>query len=369
MKPLNLNRFALGRVAGTALFASSPGAKPHGAKRYWLLALFAFGRQAKMRSMARYALSIGAGAVLAACTGLQWQPKASDALPTVVDPLNARVDVDYKVSPGLLYVALFNPGSESDKVQVYNTKVKDPRPIASITNGISEPQSACIDGDGTLYVVNGPGWISEYALGKTKPFQVITEGIAQPAFCTIDGSGNLWVTNLATPDVVEYLKGLTTPYKMITKGVTYPVGIAIDHSGNLYVANNENPVNVQVYSPNSKSPSRTITDGLVDPIDVAVDAEARLYVTNFDPPGSVQEYRAGQNHPYRAITKEMNGPSGITIDPEGRMYLTNTNTQGGSGPAPAILEFRHGSLDPSKKMITKGLAFPLGTAYYPALLP
>ncbi|MGA8474901.1 MAG: hypothetical protein WB681_07505 [Candidatus Cybelea sp.] len=325
-----------------------------------------------MGILARYAFSIGAAAaLLAGCGGMQRQTGASGTLPALTGPQHIVVDPDYKVSSGLLYVALFNPGSSSNKVQVYNTKAKDPTPIASITDGVEEPQSVCLDGEGILYVVNGPGWVSEYSLGKTKPFQTITQGIDGPAFCAVDGSGNLWVTNVNGPNVVEYLKGSTVPHTTITKGIIYPVGIAIDHGGNMYVANRElnGTTNVQVYPQGSKSPSRTITDGITWPVGIAVDANATLYVTNTVSPGSVQEFRAGQSYPYRAITKEMNGPTAVTFAPSGRMYLTNTETQGGSGPAPAILEYRPGWITPTKKMITNGLAFPLGTAYYPALLP
>lgn len=329
-------------------------------------------RQVRILNFSRYALSICAvAAFLAGCGGSQSPISAPGAMPSLTDASHIIVDPGYKVSSGLLYVALSGPRSPSNKVQIYNTRAKNPTPIASITEGVEEPESVCLDGDGTLYVVNGPGWVSEYALGKTRPFQTITQGINLPAFCAVDGSGNLWVTNIDGPDVVEYLKGAATPHTTITEGIIYPVGIAIDHAGNMYVANHElnGTTNVQVYPQGSKSPSRTITDGIKWPIGIAVDANATLYVTNFAPPGSVQEYRAGHSHPYRAITKEMNGPSAVTFAPSGRMYLTNTETQGGSGPAPAILEFRSGSIKPSKKMITDGLAFPVGSAYYPALLP
>jgi hypothetical protein len=329
-------------------------------------------KQMKGLGLSRHALSICvAAAFLAGCGGSQPPIGAPGAIRTLTDPRRITVDPGYKVSPGLLYVALFQVEPPYDKVLIYNTKAKNPTPIASITDGVSQPQSVCIDGSGTLYVVNGLGWISEYALGKTKPFQTITQGLNGPAFCTIDSSGNLWVTNIDGPNAVEYLKGSTTPHTAITKGMVYPIGIAIDHAGNMYVANSElnGTTNVQVYPQGRKSPSRTITDGVTWPVGIAVDVNATLYVTNFAPPGSVQEYRAGKSHPYRAITKEMNGPSAVTFAPNGRMYLTNTETQGGSGPAPAILEYRPGSITPSKKMITNGLGFPLGTAYYPPLLP
>ena len=115
--------------------------------------------------------------------------------------------------------------------------------------------------------------------------------------------------------------------------------------------------------------SRTITDGIQWPVGLGVDAAETLYVTNLIP-GNVEEYRLGDNKPYRTITGKMNGPSAVTFAPSGWMYVTNTGAQGGgSGPPHVILEFPPGSQTPGKKMITKGLYLPLGTAFYPPLLP
>jgi sugar lactone lactonase YvrE len=280
----------------------------------------------------------------------------------------------YKVTKGLLYVALSDTKAPYDQVNVYHTRSNNPSPLATITEGVSYPQSVCIDSDGTLYVTNqgsGAGWVSEYPLGKTTPSATITDGISGPGFCAIDGDGNLWVANIFAPDVVEYEKGSTSPHTTITGGIIYPIGIAIDHFGNLYVVNHSGTsgTNVVVYSPKHKSPTRTITDGLTYPEGIGVDAEATLYVTNLIP-GTIEEYRVGQSQPYRAIMKNMNGPVAVTFAKNGWFYVSNVGTQGGgSGPAPAIIEFPPGSQKPGKKMITKGLAYPSGTAYYPPLLP
>jgi hypothetical protein len=318
-----------------------------------------------------FVLAIGSLLAMGACSSVSG---LDTAVPRGAQIRNARVTTvnpGYKFSAGLLYVALYDPQPPSDRVLIYNTKRHDPSPIAAITDGVSQPQSVCIDGNGTLYVMNqatGSGWVSEYAPGKTKPFTMITQGISGPAFCAIDRRGNLWVTNLNIPDVVEYLKGSTSPHATITNGITYPIGIAIDHFGNLYVANHGNTPNVQVYSPKSKSPSRTITDGVSWPVGIAVDANATLYVTNLSP-GYIQEFRVGRSHPYRAIRDEMNGPAAASFGKNGWMYVTNVGVQSGSGPAPAILEFPPGSVTPAKKDVTVGLYDPLGTTYYPPLLP
>jgi len=329
----------------------------------------------------RSALGICAAvAMLSGCGGSQ-PPIAAPGIPVSSfqqmpissGQRNAATRRDYKVSAGLLYVALSDMRAPYDQVNIYNTKGKDPSPLAVVTDGVSYPQDACTDSNGTLYVTNqgsGAGWVSEYPLGKTKPSATITNGISGPGYCAIDGDGNLWVTNVYTPDVVEYQKGSTSPYATITKGIIYPIGIAIDHFGNIYVANHNGPsgTNVVIYSPKRKSPTRTITDGVEWPGGIGVDAKATLFVSNYIP-GNVEEYRAGQNHPFREITKEMNGPVAVSFGKSGWMYITNVGAQsGGSGPPHTILEFPPGSMTP-KKEISKDLYLPVGTSNYPPLLP
>jgi hypothetical protein len=338
-------------------------------------------------NLGRYALcSCAAAAMLVSCGGSQppigapggaigaFNSRAMQFVPSPVKRLarNARTP-DYKASGALLYVTNTDPLYNS--VTIYDAKEDQPSPVAIITADIDEPSGDCIDADGTLYVTNEPGsglgWVSEYALGKTKTLRVITNGINTPAFCAIDARGNLWVTNIGGP-ATEYLKGSTVPHFTINKGLTYPDGIAIDHAGNIYVGNLNAPSrtsNVQVYPPGRKSPSRTITDGITWPVGLAVDGAGTLYVTNDTSPCNIEKYRSGQNYPYQAVTKDINGPTAVTFARSDRMYEVNEGGCTGSGPASVILEFPRHSLAPSKRMISKDLYTPLGVAYYPPLLP
>jgi len=246
--------------------------------------------------------------MLAGCGGAQPPLVSPGAMPhtarmpssstaTAAPRLRAALqNLGYKVTAPLLYVT--NYTVTYDDVRVYRARAKDPTPLATISEGIDTPSGACIDGQGTLYVTNdpasGPGWISEYPLGKVAPSKVVKNGVNTPAFCAIDAKGNLWVTNIGLDDVAEYLKGATKPHTVITSGLTFPVGIAIDHSGNLYVGNGWDAPqqNVQVYSPGSKSPSRTITDGVTWPVGIAVDSTGTLYVTNTEQTTSKSIVRA-----------------------------------------------------------------------------
>jgi len=327
--------------------------------------------------LGRFALCAGATiALLSGCGAPTTTDSGLGSLPEMRGRAFQRIGsgASYKVTKGLLFVALSGMRAPYDQVNVYDTRAKNPSPLATITDGVSYPQSACMDSEGTLYVTNqgsGKGWVSEYPLGKTEPSATITNGMSGPGFCAIDGDGNLWVANIFTSGVVEYKKGTTSPYTTITKGIFFPIGIAIDHFGNLYVANRDgtSETNVVVYLPKHKSPARTITAGLTYPEGIGVDAKATLYVTNLIP-GTIEEYRVGQSQPYREIMKDMNGPVAVTFAKSGWFYISNSDTiGGGSGPAPAIIEFPPGSQTPAKKMITKELADPSGTVYYPPLLP
>ena len=269
---------------------------------------------------------------------------------------------EYKITAPLIYAT--NVGNTN--VTVYRANRKHPAPLATITDGLTNPFGACIDGQGTLYVTNEPasaGWVSVYPLGKTKPSITITAGINGPADCAIDGEGDLWIANAYGANVTEYLHGANKPHTVITKGLLEPVGIAFDNTGNLYVGNGPlaSQQNVEVYAPGSKSPSRTITSGITSPCGLAIDPNGTLYVANVYQ-NNVTEYRSSSSDPYQTITNGMDHPEGVTVNKKGTLYVSNV----GNG---TILEFAPGSLTPLRRQISKGLYEPESVAYYPALLP
>jgi sugar lactone lactonase YvrE len=329
-----------------------------------------------MRILARLAPTIAAAALFAGCGSAQkfvappptFQARlgAGEATARIVTLKRKAKGPGYKVMPPLLYVA--NSTHAYDGVNVYRANAKDPHPLATITDGVINPGGVCLDSVGTLYVTNqpasGPGWISEYSLGKTAPTTTITDGINGPAFCAIDANGNLWVTNIGLDDVAVYPKGATQPKTILTNGLTRPTGIAIDDQGNIYVGNLLTSVtsNVVVYAPGDKSPSRTITEGITYPTGMAVDSKGTLYVTNLEQ-NNIEEYRAGRDKPFRTVTETTgHGPSDVALNKYGRLYVSNflDNT---------VAEFRAGSLKPSRRQISKEVWAPGGLAYYPAVLP
>jgi hypothetical protein len=315
--------------------------------------------------------------ILAACGGseppvvapgatpLQAQMRSGSTATTIPVLRPALRSLGYKVTPPLLYVTNGNP--TYNDVRIYRAGVKDPAPLATISDGVNIPFGACIDGQGTLYVTNeppsGPGWVSEYPLGKATPSKMITDGVNTPGFCAIDSQGNLWVANIGGPNVTEYLDGAKKPHAVITTGLVYPIGVAFDHSGNLYVGNGfgASQQNVEVYAHGSTSPSRTITNGVTSPCGLAVDSNGTLYVAN-EFQSDVAEYRSGQDDPFQTITQAIKSPGGITIDKKGTLYVSDLGNN-------TVVEFAPGSLTPLKRQISKGLYEPIGIARYPALLP
>jgi hypothetical protein len=322
----------------------------------------------KRLAFGRYALSCcAAAAMLAGCGGSQ-PPIGAPGVVTQSREIvtHAQRGGSYRATPPLLYVA--NATYTDDGVNVFHAAGKDRNSLVTITDGVEDPAGVCIDSLGTLYVTNdpnsGPGWISEYPLGRTAPTTTITDGISTPAFCAIDGKGNLWVTNIGLDDVAEYPKGATKPKTILTNGLTRATGIAIDHQGNIYVGNlqTSDTSNVVVYAPGSKSPSMTITDGITWPAGMCVDSKGTLYVTNLEQ-NNVEEYRSGQDEPFRTITETMgHGPADVTLDKQGLLYLSNFLDNN-------VVEFQPGSLKPSKRALSKDVWAPEGLAYYPPLLP
>ncbi len=324
--------------------------------------------QIKAFALCRGSLSISlAATVLTACGGSA-RPMVVPAAATQRPKVTAAQSGHGIHSDALLYVV--NTNADHD-VKVYHANAKDPSPIEVISDDLDTPWGDCLDGAGTLYVVNEPvgsGWVTEFPAGKTTASKIIKRGINTPAFCAIDGDGNLWVTNIGGQNVTEYDKGSTKPHAVITNGLFYPDGIAIDQSGNMYVANrvtegsdSYGPGNVVVYASGSKSPSRTITDGVVSPVGITVDAAGTLYVTNLTE-NNVQEYRPGQSQPYQTITAEMNDPIAVTVDRNGYLYVTSEGND-------VVVEFAPGSIMPSKREVSDGLFEPVGTAHSPPLLP
>jgi DNA-binding beta-propeller fold protein YncE len=310
-------------------------------------------------------------AFLAGCGGSQPLTGAQDGVSQATFAAPEATRQNAPVATNRARQRLFVTEYASNTVLVYDASAKNPSPERRITIGLLEPSGDCIDGNGTLYVANASGWISEYPAGRSRPTRIIRKGLGELAFCAIDSAGNLWVTELyvfrykrrSGPSLAEYKPGSRKPATIIMKGLSYPVGIAIDQLGNIYVANRigSSSGNVVVYAPGKKVPFRSITDGVTSPVGIAVDANGTLYVAN-DFQNTVAEFKTGASEPYQTITQGLDGPVDVTVNEQGRLYVVNAGSN-------SIAEFAPGSLKPSKRQISKDLYAPQGSAFSPPLLP
>lgn len=321
-------------------------------------------------SVTRYAVALIAAVLLAGCGASRqigvpsggFQVRAIAPTATSENTREAR---------GSSHQRLFVTEYSRSTVLVYNASAKNPKPERQITIGLLDPLGGCVDGNGTLYVVNAQGWISEYPPGRNRPTRIIRKGVGDGTFCAIDAAGNLWVTSTdvfrlkrrSGPSLTEYKSGSKKPATIIMKGLTNPFGVAIDQSGNIYVANRlgSSSGNIVVYAPRKKTPFRTITDGVTSPVGIAIDANGTLYVANIFQ-NTVAEFKSGASEPYQTITQGLNGPEDVTVNAEGWLYVVNSGSS-------SIAEFAPGSLEPSKRQISKDLYAPDGVTYSPPVLP
>lgn len=343
-----------------------------------------------MRSLPYVVLGAFAALVLldACTTNSQAVPPTAGSL----SPARATTATDarrtsYDASGPLLYVTDWYPTGcnpsghdcqQYGRVYVFDPRLNNPEPLATITAEINTPTVACLDSKGVLYVASSHadpvpihGWVSEYLPGQTKPSLTIRKGINIPYGCAIDANDNLLVSNAGGINITEYKRGQTEPTVILNKrnGLFAPAPIALDSSGNLYVINNDyaGHANVQVFAPGAKQPTATITDGAWWPQGIAIDAKDTLYVSNFPTPsllGAVSEYHPGQIKPFQTLTDNAWEPWGLTVSKRGRLFVSDSqNSQ------QAIVEFPPGATHPSKKTIVRGLILPAGLAHWPAVLP
>lgn len=148
--------------------------------------------------------------------------------------------------------------------------------VRRIDDGSYSPTALAIGPSGDLFVANnngkGPGYISVYKPGGSKPVLTITKDIDIPWAIAVDSKGRLYVASnphyagAAPPSagwISVYAPGSSQPLRKVP--VFNPIALAIDPSDNLYVANPGNHSSVLVYSPGAAKLLRTITDGLSFP--------------------------------------------------------------------------------------------------------
>lgn len=258
---------------------------------------------------------------------------------------------------GDLFVAN-QPGSVTEYVPPYNQA-----PVA-IVNGINHPQSLAVDAHGNLFVANGNGsnTVTLYSppYGGA-PSATIASNVDDPVSLALDSSDNLFVVNAAANTVTEYAPPFTSTPTTISKGLNTPSSLALDVRGNLFVANlNSTPSSVVEYAPpftNASAPVATVTNGVNEQGSIAV-ISANLFVPN-QGANTVTEYAAPYTGTPTTIVGGQSQPVALAIDTAGNLYVANygnnTVTQYSAPYAPG-----------SWTTISSGIAAPLALALSPA---
>ncbi|MBV8116470.1 MAG: hypothetical protein JOZ01_00755, partial [Candidatus Eremiobacteraeota bacterium] len=223
---------------------------------------------------------------------------------------------------GDLFVAS-QPGSVTEYAAPYSGLP------ATIAAGVNHPQALALDSRGDLFVANGNGsnTVTEYSAPYGgAPIATISTGINDPVSLGVDFSGNLFVANQASNTVTEYAPPYTGTPITLSSGLYGPNSLALDSRGNLFVSNlNSTPNSVVEFTPPfsaANSPVVAITNGVAEQGSIGVSASSNLFVPN-QGSNSVTEYLPPYGGAPTTITGGQNQPVALAIDASGNLYVAN----------------------------------------------
>lgn len=217
-----------------------------------------------MRILARYALSIGAAALLAGCGGSQPPIAISGALP------ESRATAASHSHHDLLYVSNLGTGT----VTFYHLRSTK---RAGTLSGFGTPVTLCSDRDGDVFVVDSTAsTITEYAHGATSPIKTpLSDPYGSPFACAVDNStGNLAVTD-STAGVLIYSNGSGTPAQYTNSAFAFYSYAAYDTHGDLFIDGDSHsgPVFAELPKGSSTLESIKVDTELSFPTGIAWDGE------------------------------------------------------------------------------------------------
>ncbi|MGA8534772.1 MAG: hypothetical protein WB615_11730 [Candidatus Tumulicola sp.] len=201
-------------------------------------------------------------------------------------------------------------------------------PVATITNGVANPQSLVFDGAGDLFVASQPGSVTEYAAPYTGLPATIAIGVNHPQALALDNRGNLFVANgNGSNTVTEYSPPYGgAPNVTISTGIDDPVSLSLDFSGDLFVANQASNT-VTEYSPPYSGTPTTLSNGLYGPNSLTIDGRGNLFVSNLNStPNSVVQFTppfSSSNVPSVTISNGVNEQGAIAISSSANLFVPN----------------------------------------------
>ena len=100
----------------------------------------------------------------------------------------------------------------ANTIAVYNaaSKLRNPLPLRTITNGINFPAGITVDRSGNLYVANyGGNTVTVYAPNGSTP--AYTLNVSSPMDVKVDGSKNVYVSSLSNEAIYLFPAGASSP--------------------------------------------------------------------------------------------------------------------------------------------------------------
>jgi hypothetical protein len=251
-----------------------------------------------------------------------------------------------KVDP-VLWVS----GQLDNAVNGYDLALPGNPQVATITQGVSDPQNLAVGNDGKLYVPNlGTGNVTIYPFGQTAPSATLS-GLTAPVGVAIGEHGDVYVSNDGTPgSIVKYDRGKTTPSRyIVSKLIPAPNNLSFDSAGNLYISDNNHGVFIMkrgTYRPVSLHLQglSTETGGLAaDPL------TGNLVVANINTPIQITVYAAGSTMPLYQLSPAINSHGlgfGMLPGTGEVLFAPNYGTQ------LPVYVFQHGAQQPFEQIPT-----------------
>jgi streptogramin lyase len=178
-----------------------------------------------------------------------------------------------------------------------------------------------VDALGNVWVVNGPGGVTEFS-----PLGVVLSGsqgygTAQGSLIAIDSSGDAWVTNNGAASVTEFSPGgsVLSGSNGFAAGAG-PFAIAIDGASEIWITDQFSNTDIELASDGSTAATFSGGDQN-DPTDIALDASGDAWIANAG--GFVTRIAAGGTVTSTLIATQYT-PFGIAVDASGDIWVSNS---------------------------------------------
>jgi hypothetical protein len=230
----------------------------------------------------RTIIACAAFALLAGCGGSGVQA------PPLLDAAGATRSGNAQSHPWL-YVS----DPSRDVVDAYDLGVSGNPKVRTIHSGVRVPQALSVDNEGTLYVANDNGTLTEYPEGAVTP--ALTLSVSEAVGVAVDHNLDLYVISREPPATLfVYHQHARKPYQSITSPFfQVPMQLLFDAADNLYIADNN--AGVLLMPAGTTAPKPVPLQGLGScPSGLALDNEnGHLFVSSCG--GGTQSYVAGRD--------------------------------------------------------------------------